>query len=507
MSDAVAESQGRTPASVLSRLAGIDTRSLALLRVSLAALVLVDLALRARELVAFYTDAGVLPTWAVVEWLGVQSRLVAHAWGGSATYQALLFAITGIAALGMLLGYRTRLATAVTWFLVASLQARNPTLNNGGDHLLRIMLFWSMFVPLGARWSIDRARLSEPPPVRVVTGGSFAIQMQLCLMYWFTAVLKWHPVWFESYTATEIALSVDYLATSWGRVLLGHPELLQGLTAFTIWLEIIGPILVWSPVWTGPLRFATVLAFVAFHLVGLAPALHIGLFPWVCAAAWLVFLPTWMWERLERGRPALSERAAAPFTRLARRLGGRRTAPRLSAEARRRWSLVESVVATALLVFVVVWNFWTLDEERDEGSVPTAIEAAARFSGLGQRWAMFAPHPPMDDGWWVMPGRTASGAEIDVWRGAPLAWAKPLDVARTYPSKRWNKYLANLSRERYLYHRPLFGEYVCRSWNGEHPDSERLLEFQMIFLLERFDTPGAAPEPLGLWAQRCEPDA
>ena len=489
------------------QLIGIDTRSLALLRVSLALLVLVDLALRSRELVAFYTDAGVLPTWAAVQWLGAQSRFVVHTYSGAAWFQASLFVLTGAAALAMLMGYRTRLATAITWFLVASLQARNPTLANGGDNLLRIMLFWAILVPLGAQWSVDRARSGEPAPKIAVSVGTFAIQIQLCLMYWFTAALKWHPVWFETYTATEIALNVDHLTTSLGRVLLAFPDMLRGLTAFTIWLEIVGPILVWSPVWTGPLRFLTVLAFVLFHLMGLAPSLYIGLFPWVCAAAWFVFLPSWMWDRLQRDRAAAFDRIGGFFERLAARPPKRGERWSLSAAAGRRWRIAESIVAAILLAFVVVWNFATLDEERRDQLLTPTIRAAVRTSGLSQRWAMFAPHPPMDDGWYVMPGRTAAGREVDVWRRSPVSWAKPRDVAASYGHKRWNKYLDNLSRERYLYHRPLFGAYVCNRWNRDHEDGDRLTEFQMILMLERYDEPLAEPRPLYLWTQRCDGSA
>ena len=496
--------------SLLDRLAGIDTRSLALFRVSLALLVLVDLALRSRELVAFYTDAGVLPTWAAVQWLGAQSRFVVHTWSGATWYQALLFALTAVAALAMLVGYRTRWATAVTWFLVASLQARNPTLANGGDNLLRIMLFWAILVPLGARWSVDRARSARPAPTRALSVATFAIQLQLCLMYWFTAALKWHPTWFETFTATEIALSVDHLTTSLGRLLLDFPDLLRALTAFTVGLEIVGPILVWSPVATGPVRFLVVLTFVLFHLAGLAPTLYLGLFPWICAAAWLVFLPSWMWDRLERDRAAGFARVGGWCERLAGWLPGGRAGPGAALDpptgGGRLGRRIESAVAAVLLVFVVVWNLATLERSSDTLLTPT-LRAAVRVTGLGQRWAMFAPHPPLDDGWYVMPGRTEKGREVDVWRGGPVSWAKPADVAASYGHKRWNKYLDNLSRERYLYHRPLFGEYVCRRWNRAHAGQDRLLEFQMVLMLERYDTPHAAPQPTFLWAQRCEGNA
>jgi hypothetical protein len=452
----------------------------------------------------------VLPTAAAIEWLGAQARLVPHLYGGSPAFQAVLFGATALAALAMLVGWRTRLATLATWLLVASMQARNPTLNAGGDNLLRIMLFWAMLVPLGARWSIDQARRGGAPAQRITSVATFAIQMQLCLMYWFTAVLKWDPAWIGDFTAVEMALSVDHLTTSFGRLLLAHPDLLRALTAFTMGLEILGPLLVWSPVRTGPLRFLVVLGFVAFHLVGLGPTMHLGLFPWVCAVTWLMFLPTWMWERLESEHPG----AFGRIDRLLRGLASRFPEPhrRPSEVAARLGARLSSVLAGLLLLFVLAWNLITLDRERHARLTSSAVGTVVRSAGLGQRWAMFAPHPPEDDGWYVMPGRTAGGREVDVWRSAPrepvpVDWAKPRDVAATLRSKHWNKYLMNLSLRDYRYHRPLFGDWLCRTWNRDHEGDERLLEFSMIFLLERFAAPRAEPEPLVLWVQECEPSS
>jgi hypothetical protein len=68
----------------------------------------------------------------------------------------VLFAIAALVAIALLVGYRTRLAT-VLLALLASLQARNPTLIQGGDNLLLLLLFWGMFLPLGARFAIDAA--------------------------------------------------------------------------------------------------------------------------------------------------------------------------------------------------------------------------------------------------------------------------------------------------------------------------------------------------------------
>ena len=124
------------------QLLSIDTRSLGLLRIALAGLVLFDLLQRSVDLRAHYTDFGVLPTWATKYILSYKPlHWSLHLWSGSWQWQALLFSIAGVAAVCMLCGYRTRWATVITWILFASLHTRHPVVLNGGDHLLRMLLF------------------------------------------------------------------------------------------------------------------------------------------------------------------------------------------------------------------------------------------------------------------------------------------------------------------------------------------------------------------------------
>lgn len=95
----------------VARRFGIDSRALAAFRISLGALLLADLLLRARDLTAFYTDAGVLPRALLREQFPTFARVSLHAVSGSLWLQALLFLVAGGAALALLLGYRTTLAT------------------------------------------------------------------------------------------------------------------------------------------------------------------------------------------------------------------------------------------------------------------------------------------------------------------------------------------------------------------------------------------------------------
>jgi predicted DCC family thiol-disulfide oxidoreductase YuxK len=118
-------------------------------------------------------------------------------------------------------------------------------------------------------------------------------------MYWYTAAEKMHPIWLTERTAVYYALSLDQFVTPLGRMLLEFPGLMQFMTSGTIALEVVGPLLALSPVWTAPLRLLAIALFITFH-AGLGLTLHLGLFPLVCIAAWLVFLPAEFWAFAER---------------------------------------------------------------------------------------------------------------------------------------------------------------------------------------------------------------
>ena len=56
--------------------------------------------------------------------------------------------------------------------------------------------FWSLFLPLGACYSLDALR--GPPREwrpRVLSVGSVAYVVQLCLLYWFAGTWKTDPAW------------------------------------------------------------------------------------------------------------------------------------------------------------------------------------------------------------------------------------------------------------------------------------------------------------------------
>src|ERR671921_573877 len=287
---------------------GADLRSLATFRIVLALLVLFDLANRATDLSAHYADSGIMPRTVLVEQVLSPWAFSLHLMNGAEAFQALLFGVAALAAFGMLVGYRTRLMTFFVWLLILSIQLRNPLINGAETPLLRMLFFWGMLLPLGAYWSVDHARSALPrPSPHFLSLATFALFMQIAFVYWFTAALKSGPEWRTDYTALYYALSLDQIATPIGHQLLHFPSLLQVLTFGTFVLEALGPLLLFCPFFTGPVRTGAALAFMSFHF-GIWLTMDIGIFPWISAFCMVCFFPTWFWDRTSTLRSVLLRR-------------------------------------------------------------------------------------------------------------------------------------------------------------------------------------------------------
>src|SRR5262249_51804954 len=156
-------------------------------------------------------------------------------------------------------------------------------------------LFWSIFLPLGACWSVDSAGpAGSPASARVVSVGSVALIVQVCLIYVFAALWKSAPEWRTEGTAVYYALESGYFTTWFGYWLLDNPALCRWLTFSTFYLETFGPVLLFLPFRPALFRTLAVLLFVGFH-AGLGMALKLSNFPFACMAAWLALLPAGFW--------------------------------------------------------------------------------------------------------------------------------------------------------------------------------------------------------------------
>ena len=487
----------------------IDLRSLAAFRILVSLVLLWDLVLRSRDLEAHYTDHGVLPRTVLIDtYLSLRPYLSLHIVHGSAFFEAVLFGVAGLCAAALLVGYRTSGAAVACWFLTTSLHARNPLVVHGGDDLLRVLLFWAMFVPLGGCWSIDRARASEIDSSDrfVCSWGTAGLMLQLCFMYLFSGILKHHPSWRSEGTAVFLALSIEQFATPIGRALLPYHGLLMALTFSTLAMELAGPIVAIFSFDNIRLRTLVVFGFMLFH-VGLGLCLELGIFPAVCIAGWILYLPGEVWDRLER-------RLTPHLAHWQRRIPGPIVAfvlQRMSRVSLRPVRLHRSrtvnVVAGVYLVYIFLWNVRTCDFQRFERVFPQSLNIIGEVTRVDQYWNLFAPYPSLEHGWYVVDAHLRDGDEIDLLTGKPVTWEKPPLVSATYTNERWRKYLMNLSTGQYASHRPYYAQYLHNVWNDSHPAAKKLATMEIYFVSETA-LPHYRVSPrqhLRLWTQQWSP--
>ena len=471
----------------VQKLWAIDTRGLALLRMGLAALLLVDLMGRGLSLRAHYTDHGVLPR-AAAYGSGAMAWISPYAFSGGVVLNAILFMVAACFALMLLVGYRTRLATALSWLMLVFLHGRNVVVLNSGDTLLGLLLFWSIFLPLGACASVDaRGGAVAGRPQRVVCSvASLALVAQIILMYLFTALFKDHPIWHTDHTAVDYALNLDPFTTPLGRWLLQFPMLTRVLTYATYRLELYGPVLLLVPFGTRYWRLLAVVGFVGLHL-GLALTMRLTLFPYVCILIWLSLLPTEAWDRSLRVGPLAWGRLA--WDRILDRVtkwivsAARRVAWLAPSPPWWRLSKDEAAMVIAALIFTISWN---VSVYRPSWPLSNQIRRYGTDTPLFQDWAMFAPHPMREDGWFVAPARLRNGQEVNLLAGGDeVTWDRSPQSLEPMRPYRWRKYLNNLWITQV--HRPnirYYADWLRRQWNQRHPASEQIRSMAIGFVCE-----------------------
>lgn len=287
--------------AILNEVFGFDLRSLALFRIATALVILADLIIRAGDLTAHYSDYGILPREYLIDTPVDRWYWSLHLLSGQPFVQGLVFLFAGVMAIFLLVGYRTRFATIATWALIISLHNRNPHILFAADEVLRAYMFWAMFLPWGAVYSVDSAlnTSTKTLPKRFASIATFAFMVQQVLIYAGSAAYKAKSeVWHDG-SAVYYALNFDQYATPIGLFFLHNlPWLLAPFTIFALWFEIFAPLIIFIPFKVTFWRCLAVILFIFLHInFGLFFTLEI--FPFLSSASWLAFIPSPVWDHLE----------------------------------------------------------------------------------------------------------------------------------------------------------------------------------------------------------------
>jgi hypothetical protein len=506
---------------ILRAMFGLDLRSLALLRMGLALCLLANFYGYACELRAFLTDDGILPRYVLLALPQFPVEWSVHVVGGGAWFAGGLLGGQAAVAVALLVGWRTRAVTVVSFLLLCSLQARNPVVLYGADQMLRLGLFWAIFLPLGRRFSLDaaagRGRATEDEAEQSWLGAAgMAYFAQFAAIYIFNGLMKYGPSWQSDYTAVYYSLQLEMFAQPFGQWLKQFDGLTTALTYLVLKLEIYGPLLFVLPVWNARARILGFILFLGLQ-IGFGVSMQLGLFGTVMVALMLAFLPAEFWTGCAE---PLGLKLAKAWRR-ARDAHGATSAtfaPEIAAQR------------VAALPLPSLWECWpgvgrTLRGVRDGGlllvlglvvgdnaerlpthpyRVPLVGKSLVWHLGLSQRFDMFAPDPILEDGWYVMPAVLRNGHTVDLFSGvAPATRDKPVAVADSYRNQRWRSLLMCLWYPDYTDYLEPFAQYLAYEWNRTHREEERVQQVEIIFMSER-SGPNHTKEPVEerpLWTE------
>ena len=432
------------------------------------------------DLKAMYTDEGMFPRTEICYHYTTLWNWSFHFAYGTWAFQAVLFGIALALGVALLIGVETRIAAIGSWLMLMSVHHRVPPILSGADVLLRMLIFWGMFLPLSTAWSVDAWRQRHRGAFAtknsfqpVVSFASGAILLQMALMYFFSAIYKSNGSWVSGQTVAG-ALAHDFFSSSVGTRLLQLPWLLKPLTWGTFFLEWLALPLLFFPKGTPGLRVWLVAALALMH-AGIYVFLKVDLFSPVSIAGLSLFLPPEFWAGLRLNLP-----------------GSARESIRPTARTDRDWSIpayvfyVREGVCLLLLIYLVGLNINNLPSHPLTAQAPSKTTFLKTALGFGQKWSMF-DEVPSKNGWYVAWAKLENGTDIDLLRGgALLNWNKPAFPAAIYPNYRWRKCFREMSYEDevgYQVFRAPVAKYLCRDWNARNPQ-RRIAQFNLIFCNE-----------------------
>lgn len=295
-----------------------DLRWLGVFRILLGVLLCVDLLRRWAVARDFYTNEGILPNhFSLFRPLGRDVFSIYHAFSTLPEVN-VAFALTLLVFLTFTVGYRTRLFHVLSLFCITSLNARNLLVENGGTVVVNLICFWTLFLPLGARLSVDsllaslrsrveatsadlNARVDPPDTAHVhYSFVVFALFVQWSAIYFFNVVHKSGSGWKDG-SALHWFLYQDRIITWFGIFAREHAPywLLRALTYATLVVEgaLAGMLLV--PFGQAWLRRLALLFALGLH-GSIAATSRLGPFSYVMTLFFVLPLGAGDWAWLKR---------------------------------------------------------------------------------------------------------------------------------------------------------------------------------------------------------------
>ena len=431
------------------------------MRIAIACTVLGDLIIRMGSLEAHYTQHGVWPANLVFTFIGKPGAWSFHCLYDTYAWEVFLFGFHVLLGLTLLLGYKTRITTVLLWLFTISLHNRNIYILQAGDDLLRLTLFWGIFLNWGSHYSIDSklAQKSSNSPMVAQAG----YLMLLVSVYLFTVLLKSGDEWRVDGTAVYYALSLEQLRLPFtGDWLYAHPLLMQWITRLVYGIEIMIPLLL---LWPSHKKITFGLAFVLILLlhIGIGLTLYVGLFFFINMVTAIALLPESFFIKLEKKwklfvpPPSVSETSST-----------------------NRFLLNGFLSLIIFLNFLI--NLGGLQFFPYQPAPPLTYLGFA--TGMDQYWGMFSPNILKKDAWPVLYGVDDRYRQWDLRTNTDYVdFAKPKHIVSLYTSDRWRKLSENLQSENYTFLRAPYCKFMLKYFNRKHPE-KKIVNLNLYFMSE-----------------------
>ena len=362
----------------------VDPRPLAAFRIGVGLLLISDLVSRARQLTTFLTDDGILPRGAQPErWAWSLLDLV-----GSTTGVAVLLGLAFVCVIAFTLGYRTRLATLLTWLFVLSLQNRNLTIVDGGDDLMRVLLFWGVFTDLGGAWSLD-VWLGRRPRARVFALGARLMQWEIPLVYLAGGYLKIRGSWLGG-DAIYQTMQLTGFVRPLGHALLSVPWLCTAMTFGTLVIETSVSVLFVTPFFSRPARVLGIFMATGLQL-GILLTMRVGIFTGLMLVVNVIYVLPESFDAIERWWHRRRGSEPAPISATSPPLFGR--------------------FAPAVAIVLVV-HLGLISASNLVARTPAVVDQELKWLGLNQGLNLFTRSVPVAR--WHADGVLASGRTVDI---------------------------------------------------------------------------------------------
>jgi hypothetical protein len=266
----------------------ISARPLGAFRIVVGILTLAQLGFLSVDLDYWLTDRGLLQGAEARELAG-PLRPSPLQWVQDPASVRTFFAATAVVATLVTFGWHTRVMSVLLYLAILAILHRNIPTNCGPDNLLLIMVFYLMLSPCGAAYSLDarrvaRRRGTEAEPL-ILPWAQRLIQLQLCMIYFNTSILKCNGSTWLGGTALHFVFNNNELRQFDLSFLTAYPILINVMTYVALAVEFALAFLLWFR----PTRRWIAVLGVLLH-GGVLMMVNVPLFGELMTASYLTFL-------------------------------------------------------------------------------------------------------------------------------------------------------------------------------------------------------------------------